>query len=154
MAKEIERKFLVSSDGYKSGMDPFHIRQGFISTNKDSIVRVRVQGDKSYLTIKGSGSGITRIEYEYEIPPEDAHAILEELCRGPIIEKYRYLVHFDEHLWEVDEFMNENAGLVIAEIELTTEDEAFSKPPWVGEEVTGDPKYYNANLIAHPYCDW
>ena len=154
MAREIERKFLVIDDAYKSGITPLYIRQGYISKGKDSVVRVRIQGKQGFLALKGSGSGISRIEFEYEIPVEDAYEMLEKLCSGSTIEKFRYVVGFDGHTWEVDVFMKENSGLVIAEIELSAEEEPFSKPSWIGKEVTGDSKYYNSNLIAKPFQDW
>jgi len=154
MAKEIERKFLVISDAFKKGIDPLFIHQGFINTDKNSVVRVRMQGSEGYLALKSSGSGISRIEFEYEIPVEDAFEMLRDLCRGPTIEKLRYMPEYKGHLWEVDVFMKENSGLVIAEIELTSEDEDFSKPRWLGDEVTGDPRYYNANLIDLPFSRW
>jgi len=153
MAQEIERKFLVISDDFKTGTEPVFIRQGFISTHKDHVVRVRIQGNKGFLALKGSGSGITRIEFEYEIPVEDAHQILEVFCTTTI-EKFRYKLLSEKHAWEVDEFLKENSGLTMAEIELQSEDEDFLKPSWLGKEVTGDPRYYNANLIDHPFCNW
>ncbi|MEE4256789.1 MAG: CYTH domain-containing protein [Bacteroidales bacterium] len=153
MAQEIERKFLVISDDYKTATEPVFIRQGFISTHKDHVVRVRIQGNKGFLALKGSGSGITRIEFEYEIPVEDAHQMLEAFCT-PTIEKFRYKLLSGKHAWEVDEFLKENSGLTMAEIELQSEDEDFLKPSWLGKEVTGDPRYYNANLIDHPFCNW
>ena len=154
MAKEIERKFLVRGDDYKAGITPVFIRQGFVSTNKDSVVRVRIYGNTGFLALKGSGSGISRTEYEYEIPVEDAQKLLEEFCKGSIIEKFRNVVEYESHTWEVDEFMGENSGLIIAEIELTHENEEFTKPPWVGDEVTGDPRYYNVNLLNKPFAEW
>jgi len=153
MALEIERKFLVISDDYKAGIEPVFIRQGFVSTHQDHVVRVRIQGNKGFLALKGSGSGITRIEFEYKIPLEDAHQILEELCTTTI-EKLRYEIPSGKHGWEVDEFLKDNSGLVIAEIELQSEDEDFIKPSWLGKEVTGESRYYNANLIDHPFCNW
>jgi adenylate cyclase len=153
MALEIERKFLVTSHAFKKGVEPVLIRQGFIGTHKESVVRVRIRGKQGFLTLKGSGSGISRIEFEYEIPVEDAHQMLEALCTKTI-EKFRYEVISGKHTWEVDEFMKENSGLTIAEIELQSEDESFLKPPWLGEEVTGDPRYYNVNLIEHPFRNW
>jgi len=153
MALEIERKFLVISNDFKSGVEPLFIRQGFISTHKDHVVRVRIQGKKAFLAIKGNGSGITRIEFEYEIPAGDAHQMLETLCQKTI-EKFRYVISSGTHHWEVDEFLKENSGLVIAEIELQSEDEDFVIPSWLGKEVTADPRYYNANLIDHPFRKW
>ena len=154
MGIEIERKFIVRGDDYKAGITPVVIRQGFISTDMDSVIRVRIFGSKGFLAVKGSGTGISRTEYEYEIPLEDAREMLDKFCAGKSIEKLRYVVSHVSHKWEVDVFMKENSGLVIAEIELLSEDETIVLPPWVGEEVTGDPRYYNANLINHPYSSW
>ena len=154
MAKEIERKFLVISDAFKEGIDPIYIRQGFISTNKNSIVRVRIKEKTGYLAIKSTDSVLSRIEYEYEIPVEDAYEMLRDLCMKPGIEKLRYVLQYEGHTWEVDVFMKENSGLIIAEVELGSEDEAFSKPLWLGEEVSGNPRYYNASLIAKPFISW
>lgn len=153
MALEIERKFLVTGDEFKSGIEPLFIRQGFISSNKESVVRVRIQGKQGFLALKGPGSGITRSEFEYEIPVEDAHRMLESLCEKSI-EKLRYVIPAGIHEWEVDVFMKENSGLIIAEIELQSEDEDFIRPAWLGKEVTGDPRYYNANLIDMPFSRW
>ena len=154
MPKEIERKFLVTSNAYKAGITPVLIQQGFISTEKDRVVRVRVKGDKAFLTIKNAGIGISRNEYEYPIPQEDAKELLEGFCLQPLLEKYRYIVEYEGHTWEVDEFLGENEGLVVAEIELRSEDDPFRKPDWLGNEVTRDERYYNANLVDHPYNIW
>lgn len=154
MAQEIERKFLVLNDDFKKGIKPIFIQQGFINTAKETVIRVRMQGDRGFITIKSHSSGITRSEYEYEIPPDDAREMISTLCLKAIIEKYRYISEFEGHTWEVDQFLGENKGLVVAEIELSSEDEIFTKPPWLGEEVTGAPRYYNVNLIAHPFCEW
>ena len=154
MGKEIERKFLVKDETYKTLAERILYYQGFLNTSKERVVRVRVVGDKSFLTIKGLSKGATRTEFEYEIPVEDAKIMLEELCEKPIIIKYRYNIQIGDLLWEVDEFKAENEGLVIAEIELHDEFQNFVKPNWIGEEVTEDPKYYNANLIKHPFGSW
>lgn len=154
MATEIERKFLVLNDSFKEGIVPVYIRQGFISTDKIRVVRVRIAGTRAFLTLKTAGPGITRYEYEYAIPVEDAQEILDRMCSGSVIEKYRYLVEHENHNWEVDVFMGENEGLVIAEIELQTAHEEFIKPIWLGNEVTHDERYYNAKLVEHPYADW
>jgi len=154
MGKEIERKFLVKDETYKTLVERILYYQGFLNTSKERVVRVRVVGDKSFLTIKGLSKGATRTEFEYEIPVEDAKIMLEELCEKPIIIKYRYNIQIGDLLWEVDEFKAENEGLVIAEIELHDEFQNFVKPNWIGEEVTEDPKYYNANLIKHPFGSW
>ena len=155
MPKEIERKFLVKGDAWRSeARDQLSVRQGFLSTEKERTVRVRATGEKAYLTIKGTTVGATRLEYEYSIPVAEAHEILNELCQKPLIEKTRYLVDRNGFTWEVDEFHGDNQGLIVAELELASEDESFDKPSWLGKEVTGDPKYYNANLVAHPYKRW
>lgn len=153
MRKEIERKYLVVSDEYKQGARPVYIHQGFLSTEKERVVRVRIIDSKAFLTVKGITKGISRVEFEYEIPLEDARTLLK-LCVQPTIEKTRYILSFEEKTWEVDEFYGENEGLVIAEIELESEDEEFIKPPWIGEEVSNDSRYYNSNLIRHPFKGW
>jgi len=129
-------------------------RQGYLNSVKERTVRVRTINDQGFLTIKGVSVGATRLEYEYEIPLEDANALLDELCEKPLIEKNRYKINFSGFTWEVDEFFGENDGLVVAEIELESEDQAFDKPEWVGEEVTGDSRYFNSNLINNPYTKW
>ncbi|MBP3354147.1 MAG: CYTH domain-containing protein [Bacteroidales bacterium] len=155
MGKEIERKFLIKSDEYKINTQYSYLQQGYLSKQKERVVRVRVKDDKGYITIKGKNDGATRVEYEYTIPSSDANEIIENLCQKPVIEKRRYYYNSDDgHLWEIDEFLGDNEGLVVAEIELTDETETFNKPQWVGEEVTGDEKYYNSNLIENPYKNW
>jgi len=154
MAKEIERKYLLRSDEWKKLAEGMHCRQGYLSTVKERTVRVRTIGEKAFLTIKGVSKGITRLEFEYEIPTEDANEMLDELCERPIIEKFRHKIAHAGLVWEVDEFHGANEGLVVAEVELTSIDEAFDLPPWVGEEVSGDPRYFNANLVANPFMNW
>ena len=154
MPKEIERKFLVTSAVFKSLGVKHYIHQGFLSTDKERVIRIRIKGDKAWLTIKGISNGISRAEFEYEIPLKDAQFMLTNLCEKPTIEKHRYLIPFEGFTWEVDEFHGENAGLVIAEIELQHENQEFRKPEWLGEEVTTDPRFYNANLVKHPYKSW
>ncbi len=154
MAKEIERKFLVVGDAWRALAKGTVYRQGYLSTVKERTVRVRTIDDAAFLTIKGITVGMTRAEYEYEIPTPDATEMLDDLCEKPIIEKSRYKIPFEGFVWEVDEFAGVNAGLIVAEIELADETQAFAKPDWIGEEVSGDPRYFNANLIAHPYSDW
>jgi adenylate cyclase len=154
MAKETERKFLVKDDSYKKPGKGEYLQQGFLSTDKERVVRVRIKGDKAWLTIKGSSQGATRTEYEYEIPKEDAEYLMEHLCIKPTIEKHRYLVEHAGFTWEVDEFHGENEGLVLAEIELPGEDTPFDLPAWVGEEVTGDARYFNSNLAVRPFSGW
>jgi adenylate cyclase len=154
MGKEIERKFLVTDESFRSLANGTKYRQGYLNSTKERVVRVRTIDDKGFLTIKGITVGATRVEYEYEIPTAEATAMLDDLCEKPLIEKNRYKITFDEFIWEVDEFFGENQGLVVAEVELENEDQPFTKPEWIGEEVTGDPRYFNSNLIQHPYKNW
>jgi adenylate cyclase len=154
MPQEIERKFLVKNKTYKRLVNPFYIHQGFLSTDKDRVVRVRIYGDNAFITIKGITKGISRAEFEYPIPVTDAESMLNHLCLKPTIEKYRYKINFAGNTWEVDEFLGENEGLVIAEIELEHAGQEFAIPAWVGEEVSHDPRYYNANLVKHPFKNW
>jgi CYTH domain-containing protein len=153
MGKEIERKFLLTGEGWKTVVGT-HYRQGYLNSVKERTVRVRTINDKGFLTVKGVTVGATRLEYEYDIPVSDARELLDELCEKPIIEKSRYKVEFAGLTWEIDEFYGENQGLVVAEVELDSEDQVFERPPWVGEEVTGDPRYFNSNLITHPFTKW
>jgi len=154
MAVEIERKFLVRGDDWRPGASGEHYRQGYLSTVPERTVRVRVIADAGYLTIKGATLGATRSEYEYTIPVEDAHAMLDSLCLRPLIEKIRHTLEYRGLVWEIDEFAGDNAGLVIAEVELGSEDQAIALPEWVGDEVTDDLRYYNASLVANPYRNW
>lgn len=154
MAVEIERKFLIVEDSWRELAEGTSYRQGYLSTVKERTVRVRTIDDKGYLTIKGITIGATRAEYEYEIPAAEANEMLDNLCEQPIIEKKRYKIPLDGFTWEIDEFGGVNEGLIVAEIELESEDQTFDKPDWVGEEVTGDPKYFNSNLIAKPFTAW
>jgi len=153
---EIERKFLVRSDGFKQKFtSQTRIVQGFLNTDPDRTVRVRIKGDKGFLTVKGASneSGTTRFEWETEITAAEA-ANLIDLCEAGILEKIRFEVPFGNHLYEVDEFLGENKGLVLAEIELNHEDERFEKPDWLGEEVTGQVQYYNSQLSKKPFKQW
>lgn len=154
MALEIERKFLLKNDDWRELATGKPYRQGYIKNDVSSAVRVRIAGDQAFLTIKSEVTGATRLEYEYLIPMNDAEEMLEKLCKKPQIEKMRYVIQIDDLTWEVDEFFAENEGLIVAEVELESENQHVSLPSWVGEEVTGDPKYYNANLIEHPYKNW
>jgi CYTH domain-containing protein len=154
MAKEIERKFLLVGDDWRALAKGTRYRQGYLNSAKERTVRVRTIDDKGFLTVKGITTGATRVEYEYEIPHGDCTEMLDNLAEKPIIEKARYKIEFGGFIWEVDEFFGVNKGLVVAEIELKSEDQAFEKPSWVGEEVTGDPRYFNSNLVAHPYTTW
>jgi adenylate cyclase len=151
---EIERKFLVRDARWKALGPGALLRQGYLSSHPDRIVRVRIEGESAMLTIKGRTIGATRSEWEYPIPLEDANAFLNELCEKPIIEKIRYRILHEGMMWEVDEFLGDNAGLVVAEIELEAEDQPFSRPDWIGEEVTHDARYFNANLLRRPYTTW
>jgi len=154
MAKEIERKFLVAHQAWRDGVNTIHVyRQGYLSYDSERTVRVRATEVTGYLTIKGITEGLTRDEFEYEIPLADALALLQ-LCERPAIEKKRYIVPNGAHVWEVDVFEGVNEGLVVAEIELGSEDEAFDKPNWLGNEVSGDRKYSNSALSLHPFKDW
>jgi len=154
MGYEIERKFLVVGNQWKKDTDGTLYRQGYLSTEKERTVRVRSIENSAFLTVKGINSGIRRLEFEYEIPLSDAETMLEDLCEQPIIEKYRYRIIYNGFTWEVDEFLGENAGLVIAEIELDNEEQSFERPPWIGKEVSGDPRYFNSVLSIHPYQSW
>lgn len=154
MGVEIERKFLVRDASWKSMGQGVLLRQGYLSSVPERIVRVRIEGETAMLTIKGRTAGMTRSEWEYPIPVEDAQVFLDTLCEQPIIEKKRYRIPYEGMLWEVDEFFGENAGLVVAEIELESESQTFSKPDWIGDEVTQDARYFNANLLRHPYSRW
>ncbi|KIO48350.1 CYTH domain-containing protein [Nitrosospira sp. NpAV] len=156
MSKEIERKFLVGDKNPASWGNAIHseIRQGYLSIDKYRTVRVRIAGDAAYLTIKGITEGASRAEYEYPIPVAHAKQMLDGLCLRPLIEKRRYRVGYGGLVWEVDEFYGDNAGLIVAEVELKDAQQVFDKPPWAGEEVTDDPRYYNANLVNHPYAKW
>ncbi len=154
MGKEIEKKFLIAGDEWRKLAEGVPYRQGYLSTVKERTVRVRTIGKTGYLTIKGLTVGATRLEYEYEISVSDSNEMLDDLCEKPIIEKNRYKVEFAGLIWEIDEFFGENEGLVYAEVELTSEDQEINKPAWIGDEVTGDPRFFNSNLIAHPYSKW
>lgn len=154
MGIEIERKFLVDQRGAWRSAPVTRFRQGYLSTAKERTVRVRTAGNQGYLTIKGTTQGATRLEYEYPIPLADAEQLLNELCEQPLIEKDRYKLNHQGLIWEIDEFFGENQGLILAEVELSSEDQPFAKPDWVREEVTEEPRYYNANLIKHPFTRW
>lgn len=154
MALEIERKFLLKNDDWRGLATGKLYQQGYIKNDVASAVRVRIAGESAFLTIKSEVTGATRLEYEYSIPVNDAEEMLEKLCKKPQIEKKRYVIKIDELIWEVDEFFAENAGLIVAEVELESEDQQITLPSWIGKEVTGDPKYYNANLIEHPFKNW
>ncbi len=154
MGQEIERKFLVRNDTWRTKATRTRYRQGFLSTEPERTVRVRIAGDRGTLTIKGKTIGATRAEFEYDIPVADAAELLDTLCRRPLIEKVRYVLREGAHTWEVDVFEGDNAGLVVAEIELEAEDEAFERPEWLGEEVSSDRRYANSHLSQSPYSEW
>ena len=154
MGTEIERKFLVVGEKWRTLTQATYYRQGYLSSVEQRIVRVRRAGDKGMLTVKGLSVGATRKEFEYEIPLDDANEMIDLLCEKPIVEKNRYTIPVGDVIWEVDEFRGINEGLVVAEVELQSEEQAFDKPDWIGNEVTGDPKYYNANLVARPFSTW
>jgi adenylate cyclase len=151
---EIERKFLLVGDAWRALGTPVLLRQGYLSTDPARTVRVRIEGQGAALTIKSKNVGAVRGEWEYPIPVHDAAALLDDVCERPLIEKYRRRIVVDGHTWEVDEFLGENAGLVVAEIELATEGDAFTRPDWIGAEVTGDARYYNSSLIRLPFSQW
>ena len=154
MSYEIERKFLVSDTSYLEAESGISCRQGYISTEGTSSVRIRIIGEEAYLTLKGADAGIARREFEYRIPPVDAADILDLFCEEPLIEKTRYHITFQGTAWDVDLFHGANLGLCMAEVELEEADQVFVAPPWVGEEVTGQAAYYNVNLICNPYTQW
>jgi adenylate cyclase len=152
MAIEIERKFLVTGDDWRDSPAVYY-SQGYLSRAKERTVRVRIAGDQAFLTVKGVSNGASRVEFEYAIPLEDGREMLA-LCEQPLIEKYRRKLPYAGYVWEVDEFLGDNLGLVIAEIELPSENAQFEKPSWIGEEVTSDPRYFNSALISHPWQKW
>ena len=153
MAVEIERKFLVTGSPWLALPQGALMRQGYLLASRERVVRVRVEGDQAMLTIKGAPLGIVRGEWEYPIPLEDADQLLK-LCEQPLIEKYRYRIPVENMLWELDVFVGDNAGLVVAEIELTSPEQRFTRPDWIGAEVTDDSRYLNANLLHHPFSAW
>ncbi|MFO7574436.1 MAG: CYTH domain-containing protein [Bacteroidales bacterium] len=155
MAQEIERKFLVKGDFKVEGGKVTRITQGYLSSVPERTVRVRIRGDKGFITIKGpvSASGVIRYEWEKEIPVSEVEELLN-ICEPGVIDKTRYEITKGTHVFEVDEFYGDNAGLILAEIELSSEDEAFEKPDWLGEEVTGDARYFNSMLLRTPFIKW
>lgn len=154
MANEIERKFLVKNNHWKTLSSGEFFRQSYLSLDPERTVRIRIAGESAFLTIKGKTKGITRAEYEYEIPVTDAASMLDTLCSGPQIQKIRYRINDAGQVWEIDEFLGSNAGLIVAEIELDSEDQTIALPEWIGEEVSNDPRYYNSNLTMHPFSQW
>jgi adenylate cyclase len=155
MSLEIERKFLPSSDAWRLDVhDSVRLRQGYLNNETHCSVRVRTSADRAWLNIKGVTIGAQRTEYEYEIPLADAQEMLDTLTLKPLVEKLRHLVKVGRHVWEIDEFEGDNAGLVVAEIELGHPDETFDWPDWIGDEVTHDVRYYNTSLSRCPFKDW
>lgn len=154
MGLEIERKFLVTGSAWRQDADSVVLRQSYLSADPERTVRVRIESMTATLTIKGKSIGATRHEWEYQIPLEDANQLLDMLCQGPLIEKRRHKIRQGDLMWEVDEFLGENAGLVVAEIELASEDQPFDKPDWLGREVTGDARYFNSSLMKQPFSRW
>ncbi|RLK50292.1 adenylate cyclase [Alkalispirillum mobile] len=155
MPAEIERKFLVRDDSWRQQAGPGNpYRQGYFGGTRRASIRVRISGDEGRLNIKSMTLGVERQEYEYPVPVDEAREMLDTLCERPFVEKVRYEVPVGDHVWEVDVFEGDNAGLVVAEVELNDPDEGFEMPAWAGEEVSHDPKYYNINLVKHPYRAW
>jgi adenylate cyclase len=155
MATETERKFLLRNDSWRADADAgAAIMQGYLANTHDCTVRVRVQGDSAWLTVKGPSETISRAEFEYPVPVADATEMLDSLAARPFIEKLRYRVVVAEHCWEIDVFGGDNLGLVVAEIELTSAEETFVRPDWVGREVSDDARYFNAALVKRPFLTW
>ena len=154
MGTEIERKFLVCGDGWRHGAQGTLCRQSYLLSNIECTIRVRVIGEQGFLAIKGMTTGISRPEYEYAIPLADAQAMLDGMCAGPLVEKIRHVVTHAGTTWEIDEFLNENRGLIVAEVELESAEQAIELPPWIGQEVSYDPRYLNVNLAKHPFSRW
>ncbi len=154
MAIEIERKFLVKEKPFSIAKRSLKINQGYIINEKSKVIRIREKGDDYFLTIKGNNIGISRLEYDFPISKEDAKELIFHFCKTTLIEKTRHYIKYKGHTWEVDEFHGKNNGLIVAEIELESEDEKFEIPDWVGEEVTQDDRYYNMNLAIHPFTSW
>ena len=154
MAKEIERKFLVKGDSWRKLAEGTVYRQGYIATREKATVRIRLAGNQGYLTIKGPSVKYSRAEFEYTIPIEDAQEMLDTLCDRPLIEKIRYKLEWNNLIWEIDEFDGVNKGLILAEVELTDEKQHIELPDWIDKEVSEDPKYFNSNLVKHPFSQW
>ena len=154
MGKEIERKYVVDQAAWKPQDAGTHFKQGYLNSQKERVVRVRIEGDRAKLTIKGPSVGVTRSEFEYPVPVEDAAILLDNLCEQPLIDKHRHKETHGGKTWEIDVFHGDNEGLVVAEIELSSEDESFALPPWAVREVSSDPRYFNSNLLKNPYKQW
>ena len=154
MGIEIEKKFLLKNDDWRKLAQGKEYRQGYLSSVKERTVRIRTIEDTGYLTIKGVSQGASRAEYEYVIPVDEANAMLDTLCEKPLIEKKRFKISYQGFIWEIDEFSGVNQGLIMAEVELASETQPFAKPEWIGVEVTQDSRYFNANLVHHPFNKW
>ncbi len=154
MGKEIERKYRVDTERWKPQGPGVHFKQGYLNSAKERVVRVRIEGSKAKLTLKGLTTGVTRAEYEYPLPLEDAEVILDQLCEQPLIDKHRHKEEHGGKTWEIDVFHGDNEGLVVAEVELGSEDETVEVPAWAVEEVSSDPRYFNSNLLKHPFRRW
>lgn len=154
MAKETERKYLVRPGAWTPKDAGTHFKQGYLNSQKERVVRVRIEGHKAKLTIKGVTTGTSRQEFEYVIPEEDAAVMLDRLCERPLIDKHRHRERHGGHTWEIDVFHGENQGLIVAEVELASEGDPLTLPPWAGEEVSSDPRYFNSNLLKHPFKSW
>ena len=154
MGYEIERKYLVKDTTILEDKCGVLYRQAYIATTNNNVVRLRTVDKNAYITLKGENNGVVRLEYEYEIPLKDANEIIENLCQKPIIEKMRYTIYHEGFEWVIDKFLGENSGLIMAEIELPNKDTVFTKPSFIGQEVTGDVRYYNSNLVKNPYSTW
>lgn len=154
MPKEIERKFLIKTDGWRRLGETVLIRQGYLSTDPARTVRVRLAGDRAWITVKGVSRGPERSEYEYTIPSTEAAEMLDTLCIRPVLEKRRTRIPIGDLIWEVDEFLGENAGLIVAEVELKSSDQQITPPAWAGREVTGDVRFYNSSLSKNSFSLW
>jgi adenylate cyclase len=154
MGKEIERKYLVKPGAWTPHGAGTHFKQGYLSSQKERVVRVRIEGEAAKLTIKGLTTGVTRSEFEYALPLEDAAVLLDQLCEKPLIDKHRHAEKHGGRTWEIDVFHGDNEGLVVAEVELASESESPALPAWAGDEVSGDPRYFNSNLLKNPFKSW
>jgi CYTH domain-containing protein len=154
MATEIERKYLVNKALWRPNGTGTLYRQGYLSAVKERVVRVRIAGREGFLTVKGLVTGISRLEFEYPIPLDDATMMLDELCERPLVEKTRHRENFGGRIWEIDVFHGDNDGLIVAEVEISSVDERIEVPRWIGEEVSSDSRYFNNNLVANPYKNW
>ncbi len=154
MATEIERKFLVNAGTWVPSDPGTHFKQGYLNSQKERVVRVRIEGTVAKLTIKGVTTGVSRAEFEYAIPVDDATALLDHLCEQPLIDKHRHVEMHAGRRWEIDVFHGDNDGLIVAEVELPSEDAPLVLPPWTGDEVSSDPRYFNSNLLKQPYRTW